>query len=38
MYVVSHEGSITSYNQFIIGEELTRNDFPKETGFLKVNC
>ncbi|MGP4078199.1 histidine phosphatase family protein [Halobacillus sp. K22] len=37
IYVVSHDGTITAYKQFITGRELTRNDFPKETGFLKVN-
>lgn len=38
IYIISHDGTITSYSQFIIGKEFTRNDFPKETGFLKVNC
>ncbi|SEQ94505.1 Broad specificity phosphatase PhoE [Virgibacillus subterraneus] len=38
IYIVSHDGTITSYRQLITGVELTRNDFPKETGFLKVNC
>ncbi|SET35201.1 Broad specificity phosphatase PhoE [Salinibacillus kushneri] len=37
IYIVSHDGTITSYKQFITGQDLTRNDFPKETGFLKVN-
>ncbi|MFB4166886.1 histidine phosphatase family protein [Virgibacillus sp. JSM 102003] len=38
IYIVSHDGTITSYSQLITGRELTRNDFPKETGFLKVIC
>jgi broad specificity phosphatase PhoE len=37
VYIVSHDGTITSYRQFITGKELTRRDFPKETGFLKVD-
>ncbi|MRG87595.1 histidine phosphatase family protein [Salinibacillus xinjiangensis] len=37
IYIVSHDGTITSYRQLITGRKLSRNDFPKETGFLKVN-
>jgi broad specificity phosphatase PhoE len=35
IYVVSHDGTITSYRQFIGGIKLTRKDFPKETGWFK---
>ncbi|SEH46834.1 Broad specificity phosphatase PhoE [Halobacillus karajensis] len=38
IYIVSHDGTITSYSQSILGKELTRNDFPKETGYRIVNC
>nr|WP_090852906.1 histidine phosphatase family protein [Litchfieldia salsa] len=34
IYVVSHDGTITSYRQFISGKKLTRNDFPKETDWI----
>lgn len=37
IYIVSHDGTITSYRQLIIGRKLSRNDSLKETGFLKVN-
>lgn len=37
IYIVSHDGTITSYRQLITGRKLSRNDFPKETGFLKVD-
>jgi broad specificity phosphatase PhoE len=37
IYVVSHDGTITSYRQFISGKKLSRNDFPKETGWIKMN-
>ncbi|XXM72496.1 phosphoglycerate mutase family protein [Lysinibacillus sphaericus] len=36
VFIVSHDGTITSYRQFITGKEFTRKDFPKEAGFLKV--
>ncbi|TFB13464.1 histidine phosphatase family protein [Filobacillus milosensis] len=38
IYIVSHDGTITSYNQFITGRKLSRKDFPKETGWLKIDC
>lgn len=38
IYVVSHDGTITSYRQFISGKKLTRKDFPKETGWFKIEC
>jgi hypothetical protein len=38
IYVVSHDGTITSYRQFISGNKLTRKDFPKETGWFKIHC
>ncbi|MEI5907502.1 histidine phosphatase family protein [Bacillus spongiae] len=37
IYLVSHDGTITSYRQFITEKKLSRNDFPKEVGWLKVN-
>ncbi|ARI77917.1 histidine phosphatase family protein [Halobacillus mangrovi] len=37
IYIVSHDGTITSYSQLLIGREFTRNDFQKETGVIKVN-
>lgn len=38
LYVVSHDGTINSYRQVITGKKLSRKDFPKETGWLKINC
>jgi hypothetical protein len=38
IYIVSHDGTITSYRQFITGKKLTRDDFPKETGWFKIEC
>ncbi|KMN41083.1 histidine phosphatase family protein [Bacillus sp. LK2] len=35
IYVVSHDGTITSYRQVISRKKLTRKDFPKETGWFK---
>ncbi|MCA0972533.1 phosphoglycerate mutase family protein [Halobacillus litoralis] len=35
LYVVSHDGTITSYRQYMSGKSLTRNDFPKETSWFK---
>ncbi|WP_404468941.1 histidine phosphatase family protein [Sutcliffiella horikoshii] len=37
IYVVSHDGTITSYRELITGTRLTRDDFPKETGWFKIN-
>ncbi|QDP39522.1 histidine phosphatase family protein [Radiobacillus deserti] len=37
IFIVSHDGTITSYRKFITGNEFTRGDFPKETGIVKVN-
>ncbi len=36
IYVISHDGTITSYRQFITGNKLTRDDFPKETGWFNI--
>ncbi len=36
IYIVSHDGTITSYRQFITGDKLTRDDFPKETGWFNI--
>lgn len=38
VYIVSHDGTITSYRQIISGKNLTREDFPKETGWFVVSC
>ncbi|MFZ0369633.1 MAG: histidine phosphatase family protein [Halobacillus sp.] len=38
IYLVSHDGTIMAYSQIILGKELTRNDFPKETGYRILNC
>ncbi|QTM98253.1 histidine phosphatase family protein [Sediminibacillus dalangtanensis] len=37
IYIVSHDGTITSYRQYITGEKLSRSDFPKETVDLKIS-
>ena len=36
VYIVSHDGTITSYRQVISGEKLTREDFPKEIGSIHL--
>ncbi|UOQ45772.1 phosphoglycerate mutase family protein [Halobacillus salinarum] len=38
IHIVSHDGTITSLREVITGRTLTREDFPKETGWLSVNC
>lgn len=38
IYIVSHDGTITSYRQLITGRQLSRDDFPKETGWFRINC
>ncbi|QUW23567.1 histidine phosphatase family protein [Sporosarcina sp. Marseille-Q4063] len=38
IYIVSHDGTITSYRQLISGKILTRRDFPRETGWFQINC
>jgi broad specificity phosphatase PhoE len=35
VYVVSHDGTINSYREFIRGEKLTREDFLTDTGWMK---
>ncbi|SIS64524.1 histidine phosphatase family protein [Salimicrobium flavidum] len=37
VHIVSHDGTITSLREVITGRTLTREDFPKETGWLSVN-
>ncbi|WP_312092383.1 histidine phosphatase family protein [Niallia sp.] len=37
IYIVSHDGTITSYRQLITGRQLSRDDFPKETGWFRIN-
>ncbi|WP_371069272.1 histidine phosphatase family protein [Sediminibacillus sp. JSM 1682029] len=37
IYIISHDGTITSYRQYMTGRKLSRNDFPKEIGDLKIN-
>ncbi|WP_085524675.1 histidine phosphatase family protein [Tuberibacillus sp. Marseille-P3662] len=36
IYIVSHDGTITSYRQYLNGNRLTRQDFPKETGYYRI--
>lgn len=35
VFVVTHDGTMTSYRAFLRGEKLTRDDFPKEIGWMK---
>ena len=35
VFVVTHDGTMTSYRAFLRGENLTREDFPKEIGWMK---
>lgn len=37
IYIVSHDGTMASYRQYITGELLSRDDFPKETGWFKLS-
>ncbi|MGP4062358.1 histidine phosphatase family protein [Halobacillus sp. H74] len=36
IYIVTHDGTMTSYKQFISGAKHSRDDFPGETGWIKV--
>ncbi|MDO6658757.1 histidine phosphatase family protein [Anaerobacillus sp. 1_MG-2023] len=36
IYVVSHDGTITSYRQLISKRLLTRDDFPKDAGWIRI--
>jgi broad specificity phosphatase PhoE len=36
IYIVSHDGTITSYRQLLSGQRLSRKDFPKETGWIRI--
>lgn len=38
IYIISHDGTITSYRQFITGKVLSREDFPRETGWFQLRC
>ncbi|WP_271396509.1 hypothetical protein [Salinicoccus roseus] len=38
IYVVSHDGTITSYRQLLSNKVLTRKDFPKDAGWVTVHC
>ena len=38
IYIVSHDGTITSYRQLLSGQSLSRNDFPVETGYFVITC
>ncbi|WP_025786279.1 histidine phosphatase family protein [Sporosarcina sp. D27] len=38
IYVVSHDGTITAYRQFISGCRLSREDFLDETGWFEIKC
>lgn len=37
IYIVSHDGTITAYRQLISGRNLSRRDFPDETGWFQIN-
>lgn len=37
IYIVSHDGTITAYRQFISRRSLSRKDFPDETGWFQIN-
>ncbi|QPQ30814.1 histidine phosphatase family protein [Lysinibacillus sp. JNUCC 51] len=37
IFIVSHDGTITSYRQLISGQTLSRRDFPDETGWFQIN-
>ncbi|GEN52806.1 histidine phosphatase family protein [Halobacillus faecis] len=36
VFVVTHDGTMTAYRQWIEGRILTREDFPKETGWIRL--
>ncbi|WP_240051002.1 hypothetical protein [Metabacillus litoralis] len=36
VFVISHDGTITSYREFITGRKLSRSDFPNETGWFSI--
>lgn len=36
IFIVTHDGTITAYRQFLMGEQLTRDDFLGETGWIKI--
>ncbi|MGC4379413.1 hypothetical protein WD019_21270 [Fictibacillus sp. Mic-4] len=36
IFIVTHDGTITAYRQFLMGEQLTRDDFLEETGWIKI--
>lgn len=38
IYIVSHDGTITSYRQIISEQSLTRSDFLQETGWIQISC
>ncbi|MFS0892453.1 phosphoglycerate mutase family protein [Peribacillus frigoritolerans] len=38
VYIVSHDGTITSYRQMISGQSLTRKDFLLETDWFQITC
>ena len=38
IYIVSHDGTITSYRQMISGQTLTRKDFLQETDWFQITC
>lgn len=38
IYIVSHDGTITSYRQIISGQGLTRKDFLQETDWFQITC
>ncbi|RIW34665.1 histidine phosphatase family protein [Bacillus salacetis] len=38
VFIVSHDGTITSYRQLLSGTTFTRDDFLKETGWIEMEC
>ena len=38
VFIISHDGTITSYRQLITGQVLSREDFPSETGWFQLSC
>ncbi len=38
IFIVSHDGTITSYRQLITGSSLSRKDFLKDGGWVRVYC
>ncbi|WP_242517755.1 hypothetical protein [Halobacillus sp. GSS1] len=37
VFVVTHDGTMTAYRQWMERRTLTREDFPKEAGWIRMN-